>query len=543
MSELGLPWWKSAVLYQIYPRSFMDSNGDGIGDLAGITARLPYVADLGATAIWISPFFKSPMEDFGYDVSDHRAVDPLFGSLDDFDSLIAKAHDLGLKVLIDVVLSHVSEQHPWFESARQGKGSDYEDCFVWAEPGPDGGPPNNWLSVFGGPAWTFEPNRGQYYLHNFLASQPDLNFHHKPVADEALSVVEFWLERGVDGFRLDTVNFYFHDEGLRNNPPATFIDTASVNADNPYGHFEHVYDKNRPEVPAFLERLRELLDGYGERIALGEVGEGAAKAVAIMSEYQAPGRLHLSYAFDLLSDTFTAEHFRAFIENDERIGGGLWRCVSFSNHDVARSGSRFSPGAEVSPDVVYLSNALLLSLRGTPCMYEGEELGLPEAEIPYERLQDPYGKNFWPEFKGRDGCRTPVPWDDSRGAGFTDDTAEPWLPIPNSHRALSVKNQQGDAASTLERTRTLLALRKAQPAFTSDSLQLLEAPAGVLMFERGDDEERLLFIFNLTAQEQCIALPTNWSKLTSLLCSAGRSGYDGGSTKMYLPWSFEVFER
>ena len=231
------PWWKTAVLYQIYPRSYQDSNGDGVGDLQGITARLPYIAELGATAIWISPFFESPMEDFGYDVTDHRAVDPLFGTVDDFETLVQRAHELGLKVLIDVVLSHVSDQHPWFAEARQKPGSRYEDCFVWAEPAADGGPPNNWLSVFGGPAWTFEPNRGQYYLHNFLSSQPDLNFHHEPVAEEALSVVKFWLDRGVDGFRLDTVNFYFHDKELRDNPPASFIDTASVNADNPYGHF------------------------------------------------------------------------------------------------------------------------------------------------------------------------------------------------------------------------------------------------------------------------------------------------------------------
>jgi alpha-glucosidase len=542
-TALNHPWWKTAVIYQVYPRSYQDSSGDGVGDLAGITERLPYIADLGATAIWISPFFKSPMEDFGYDVTDHCAVDPLFGTIEDFERLITRAHELGLKILIDLVLSHVSEQHAWFESARQHIGAEWEECFVWASPAEDGGPPNNWLSVFGGPAWTFEPRRGQYYLHNFLTSQPDLNFHHPRVQEDALSIVKFWLERGVDGFRLDTVNFYFHDQELRDNPKAAYIDTDSVNADNPYGHFEHVYDKNRPEVPAFLERLRTLLDSYGERIALGEVGAGAGKAIQIMAEYQAPDRLHLSYAFDLLSDTFTAEHFRRFIHNDASVGGGFWRCVSFSNHDVMRTASRFGQNEATRSQVVHLSNALLLSLRGTPCIYQGEELGLTEVDIPFELLQDPYGKNFWPEFKGRDGCRTPMPWTSAQNADFTADDVKPWLPIPVEHRRVSVQTQQDDPSSALEKTKALIALRHRLPGFVSEITMLRDSPKDMLVFERGAGSDALLFVFNLSPEEISFDIPDAWVSGSLLLSSVAGTRYSAGSSNVFTPWSFQIWER
>ena len=534
-------WWKTAVLYQIYPRSFQDSNGDGVGDLRGIFDRLPYIADLGFTAIWISPFFESPMQDFGYDVSNHRAIDPLFGSLDDFDALVERAHAVGLQVLIDLVLSHVSDQHAWFSASREARGAAYEECFVWADPAPDGGPPNNWLSVFGGPAWTFEPARNQYYLHNFLSSQPDLNYHNEVVQAEALDIAKFWLDRGVDGFRIDTVNFLFHDRQLRDNPKASKVDTESVTADNPYGHYEHVYDKNRPEVPLFLERFRGVLNRYGQKLALGEVGEGAEKAVKIMKSYQAPGRLHLSYTFDLLSDVFTAAHFRDFIINDVTVGGDLWRCLAFSNHDVMRSASRFSDASSTRVQIAKLSTALLLSLRGTPCVYQGEELGLTEADIPYERLQDPYGKHFWPEFKGRDGCRTPMPWNTDAEAGFTDEAVVPWLPIPAEHVATSVTAQCDDPDSPLAHIRHFLHVRRECGAFTSERMHLLDGPDGLLVFERGSGASSILCVFNLSAETLAYVLPTQWVD-SIILLSAGSVMRDGTHERStYAPWSYAIW--
>ncbi|MEO1960970.1 MAG: alpha-amylase family glycosyl hydrolase, partial [Paracoccus sp. (in: a-proteobacteria)] len=282
-------WWRDAVIYQIYPRSFQDDDGDGIGDLKGIARRLGHVADLGADAIWLSPIFTSPMKDMGYDVSDYTGIDPLFGTIADFDALVARAHDLGLKVIIDQVLSHTSDKHPWFEQSRQDRGNPRADWYVWAEPNPDGTPPSNWPSVFGGPAWEWEPRRRQYYLHNFLIQQPDLNFHHRPVQDALLDTMRFWLERGVDGFRLDTVNYYFHDDRLRDNPPNPDHDGPET-----YGYQRHIYSKNRPDNIAFLKRMRALTDEYDGRMMVGEVGDGGQTAIDIMAEYTAGNdRLHM----------------------------------------------------------------------------------------------------------------------------------------------------------------------------------------------------------------------------------------------------------
>ena len=286
--NLSTPWWKRGVIYQIYPRSFQDAGDDGVGDLKGITQRLDYVQSLGVSAIWISPFFLSPMKDFGYDVEDHRSIDPLFGTIQDFDLLITEAHRRGIRVLIDLVLSHTSDRHPWFIAARETQQSGLGDCYVWADPSEDGGPPNNWLSVFGGPAWTFEPRRNQYYLHNFLATQPDLNFHSEQVQQEALAIARWWLERGVDGFRLDTVNFYFHDQALRDNPRAARPDDHVVPTENPYSELDHRFDKNQPQVSGFLDKLGALLDEFPETIALGEIGAAKDKAMDLMREYDHP---------------------------------------------------------------------------------------------------------------------------------------------------------------------------------------------------------------------------------------------------------------
>ncbi|GLH73277.1 putative alpha-glucosidase [Geothrix limicola] len=493
-------WWRGASIYQIYPRSFQDTNGDGVGDLPGITRHLPYVADLGVDAIWISPFFTSPMKDFGYDVSNYRDVDPTFGTLGDFDHLVAEAHRLGLKVLIDQVLSHSSDQHAWFKESRTSRTNAKADWYVWAEARPDGTPPNNWQSVFGGSAWSWEPRRRQYYLHNFLESQPDLNFHHEPVQDQLLEEVRFWMERGVDGFRFDACNFHFHDKLLRNNPSAKpgQVELTSVREGNPYGLQIHRYDKSRPENLGFLKRLRSLIDEYGA-MSVGEVGDEGA--LATMAEYTADGdKLHMAYGFSLFTEEFTAARIRGVVQEYEkriRRGGG-WGCWSLSNHDCVRVVTRWGKGVD-DPALAKLLLAMLGSLRGSFCIYQGEELGLPEAEVPFDRLIDPYGRAFWPDYKGRDGCRTPMPWtDEAPRGGFSE--VEPWLPMSPDHLRRSVVRQSADPASVLRFYRQFLAWRKGSEALCRGSIRFDVTPEPLLLLRRQAGSERVLAAFNLSAE-------------------------------------------
>ncbi|MEM6896312.1 MAG: alpha-amylase family glycosyl hydrolase, partial [Pseudomonadota bacterium] len=357
-------WWRGAAIYQIYPRSFQDASGDGIGDLAGITQRLPHVASLGVDAIWLSPFFTSPMADMGYDVADYRDVDPLFGTLADFDTLLARAHALGLKVIIDQVLSHSSDQHAWFRESRQSRDNPRADWYVWADPKPDGSPPNNWPSVFGGPAWEWEPRRKQYYLHNFLIEQPDLNFWNPDVQDAMLGEVRFWLDRGVDGFRLDVGNYYFHDAGLRDNPPAP--EEVRAAASETYTFQDHLYSKNQPETLGFMERLRALTDSYPDRAIVAEIGESGPKAVDLMAEYTAgKKRLHMAYSFEMLGPNYTSGHFRRTIERFQSAAPDGWPCWSFSNHDVVRHVSRWAEATEDPDALTRQAIALLTSLEGS----------------------------------------------------------------------------------------------------------------------------------------------------------------------------------
>ncbi|MCA1243355.1 alpha-glucosidase family protein [Stappia stellulata] len=498
-------WWRSAVIYQIYPRSFYDTDGNGIGDLAGITAKLDHVESLGVDAIWISPFYPSPMDDFGYDVSNFTDVDPIFGTLEDFDRLIAAAHDRGLKVIIDLVISHTSDRHPWFQQSRASRDNARADWFVWADPRADGTPPNNWLSIFGGSAWAWDSRRRQYYLHNFLASQPDLNFHNVEVQDAVLDAARFWLERGVDGFRLDTVNFYFHDPKLRDNPPLPPGKPISgVERSNPYSYQDHIHDKTQPENLAFLERLRALTDSYPHATMVGEIGSDHDPFGTTAAYTQADKRLHMAYGFDLLTTDSSAAHIRRTVRAMEAGIGSGWPSWAVSNHDVPRVATRWGgmhPPEAFAPLIV----ALVTSLRGTPCLYQGEELGLKEAEVAFEHLQDPYGKEFWPEFRGRDGCRTPMPWDDEAPhTGFSQVSA--WLPIPDDHRARSVKRQEADPASPLHRTRRFLAWRRKQPELLAGDITLLDTDEPVLAFLRVLDGRELLCAFNLGDTEACVRL-------------------------------------
>ena len=488
-------WWRGAVIYQIYPRSFLDTNGDGVGDLPGILAKLDYIASLGVDAIWISPFFTSPMADFGYDIADFRGVDPLFGTLADFDRVLDKAHALGLKVMIDQVLSHCSVAHPWFAESRQNRDNPKADWFVWADAKPDGTPPNNWLSLFGGVAWTWEPRRGQYYLHNFLTSQPDLNFHNPQVRAAQLENLKFWLDRGVDGFRLDSINFPFHDAQLRDNPakPAELRTGRGFSADNPYAFQYHLYNNTQPENLGLLEDVRALLNRYPDAGALGEIS--SEDSLATTAEYCTPTRLHMGYSFELLTEDSSANYIRSTVEALEAKLTEGWPCWAISNHDVQRAVTRWG-GPHADDALAKQLIALVCSLRGSVCLYQGEELGLPEAEVPFEALQDPYGKAFWPNFKGRDGCRTPMPWNSSTDAGFS--SAAAWLPVPEAHRLRSVAAQEAAPTSVLHAARAFLQWRKTQPALVEGSIGFLTTPANVLAFVRESDSQRLLVTFNVS---------------------------------------------
>lgn len=500
------PWWRGAVIYQVYPRSLMDSNADGIGDLPGIMSKLDYIASLGVDAIWISPFFQSPMKDFGYDISDYRAVDPIFGSLDDFDRLIERAHALGIKIIIDQVLSHTSDQHAWFVQSRESRDNEKADWYVWADPSADGTPPNNWLSIFGGSAWEWEPRRGQYYLHNFLKSQPDLNFHCAEVRAQILQEVEFWLKRGVDGLRLDAINFCFHDKALRANPfkPAAERKGRGFKEDNPYAFQYHIYDNTRPENLAFLESLRALMDKYPGSVTLGEIS--SEDSLKTMAEYTAGNkRLHMAYSFELLVDQCSARYIRQTVETLEKHLAEGWPCWSVGNHDVRRVISRWG-NAKLADQQAKLLNALLLSLRGSVCTYQGEELGLTEANIEQHQLQDPYGITFWPMFKGRDGCRTPMPWEEfSLNAGFSE-APKTWLPVPAEHHAKAVDVQEKNTQSVLNAYRCFMRWRKEQKALRLGSIAFLPAPETCLMLVREYQGEKCLALFNLSGQLASVSL-------------------------------------
>ena len=502
-------WWRGAVIYQIYPRSYQDSNNDGIGDLAGIIHRLDHIASLGVDAIWISPFFTSPMLDFGYDVSDYRDVDPMFGTLGDFDALVDRAHELGIRVMIDLVLSHTSDQHPWFKESRASRDNARADWYVWADPKPDGTPPNNWLSIFGGSAWEWDGQRMQYYLHNFLREQPDLNFHNPDVQDALLGVVRYWLERGVDGFRLDTVNFYVHDKELRDNPAlaANEINDSTAPAVNPYNFQNHLYDKTRPENLEFLKKFRAVCDEFDAITSVGEVGEGQ-RGAETQAEYTAgDDRLHMCYDFALLSNTLPSgsrivDVLTTFERAGEAAGGGGWACWAYSNHDVARHASRW----DLSEDARKAYAALLMSIRGTVCLYQGEELGLTEAYVAFEDLQDPYGKRFWPRFRGRDGCRTPMPWNhDKTNGGFTG--GKPWLPVAVEHVERAVDLQEADENSTLNFYRNMLGFRSAHRAMLKGDFQTIEVEQDYLSFIREADGERIFCAFNLSEEDREVKWP------------------------------------
>jgi alpha-glucosidase len=492
----GREWWRGAAIYQIYPRSFADSNGDGIGDLPGITARLEHIASLGVDAIWLSPFFQSPMKDFGYDVSDYCAVDPIFGTLADFDRLVERAHRLRLRVIIDQVFSHTSEQHPWFQESRSSRVNPRADWYVWADAKPDGSPPSNWQSVFGGPAWAWDARRGQYYLHNFLPEQPDLNVHNPAVQDALLECGRFWLERGVDGFRIDAIDYAMHDPSLTDNPPAT--PNGKVRT-RPIDFQEARYNKSHADIVKFIERIRALADSYGERFTVAEVGgEGGEPAMKLFTAGER--RFHTAYGFNFLyAESFSPPLIRSVLESWPAEGLAGWPSWAFSNHDAPRVVSRWAAPADRGL-AAHLAMLLLVSLRGNIFLYQGEELGLPQARIDFKDLRDPEAIANWPLTLGRDGARTPIPWAATElHGGFS--SAPPWLPIPPEHLALAVDLQEQDTSSTLTLTRRLLALRNRSGALRMGSLRILESSDSTLVLERKAADEQLLCAFNFGPNE------------------------------------------
>lgn len=500
-------WWRSAVIYQIYPRSFADSNGDGIGDLPGILPKLDYVAKLGVDAIWISPFFKSPMKDFGYDISDYRAVDPIFGTLDDFKAVLAAAHDRNLKVLIDQVWNHTSDEHPWFVESRESRDNPKADWYVWVDAKPDGTPPNNWLSTFGGSAWTWEPQRQQYYLHNFLTSQPDLNWYNPAVVDAILDTARFWLDMGVDGFRLDVVNFFTYDRSLKDNPLRS-PDTprpAGASANDPFFSQINLYNFCQPDTLDLLKPIRDLMDGYGAT-TLAEISS-AEDALQVSSEYvNGPDRLHTAYNSSLMTDEpLTAQRVEALIRRVESLFDDGVICWTAGTHDFPRLKNRWSkyqPSSEFLQEAFdHMFAALIVSLRGNCCIYQGDELGLTQADIPHHKMKDPFGIQGYPHVLGRDGSRTPMPWlKEAPEAGFTE-AAESWLPIPDDHRAYAVDVQEADPDSLLQKYRRLIHWRKQQPALIRGELHLVKLTEERMVgFVRSCDQQRLLCLFNLSPE-------------------------------------------
>jgi alpha-glucosidase len=485
------PWWESAVIYQIYPRSFQDSDGDGIGDLNGITQRVPYLVDLGIDAIWISPVFRSPMKDFGYDISDYTDIDPIFGTLADFERLIAEAHARGIKVILDFVPNHSSDQHAWFVESRGSQNNPKRDWYIWRDPAPDGGPPSNWLSEFGGSAWEFDAATGQYYYHAFLNSQPDLNWRNPDVVEAMCEVLRFWLRKGVDGFRVDVIWHLIKDAQFRDNPP---------NPDHHEGRPPNealvpLYTTDLPEVHEVIATLRRTVDEFPDRLLIGEIYLPVERLVAYYG-HDLYG-VHLPFNFALLNVRWDAKCIQSLIaEYEGALPQGGWPNWVLGNHDRPRIAGRVGPGQAA------VAAMLLLTLRGTPTIYYGDELGIPQVEIPRDRVRDPFERNVPGIGVGRDGCRTPMQWDASDNAGFS--TADPWLPLADGWWSNNAADLRGDPRSILNLYRRLLRLRKETPALSVGSYGSYALDDNLLVYCREFDDTRLLVALNLTDRPQSL---------------------------------------
>jgi alpha-glucosidase len=489
-------WWRDGVIYQIYPRSFADSNGDGVGDLPGIISKLDYLQWLGVDAIWLSPINPSPMADFGYDVSNYHDIDPIFGSLADFDRLVSETHARGIRLVLDMVMNHTSDQHPWFIESRSSRDNPKRDWYIWRDP-KNGREPNNWESVFGGKAWQFDERTGQYYLHLFVPQQPDLNWRNPQVKEALFGECAFWLDRGVDGFRLDVAHMFVKAEGLPDNPRKFGW--------RGYDRQDHSNHINQPETHAIWKEFRQLLNRYDQRMAVGEVEPTGAEG------YYGSGddELHLVFNFAMLHQRrWEAQAFRAVAQAwYDKLPNGAWPCWVLNNHDNKRSISRYAAGEQTVPRAK-VAATMLLTLRGTPFLYYGEELGLPEGKIPRAEIVDPPGRKYWPIYKGRDGCRTPMPWDATTNAGFS--TGKPWLRVNPDYAGVNVESERRDPNSLLNFYRQVLALRRASPALQRGSYRALDQARDVFAYERATADQRLLVALNFSSRPATIDIEGAW---------------------------------
>jgi alpha-glucosidase len=466
-------WWQAGIVYQVYPRSFQDSNCDGVGDLRGITARLDYLVELGVDAVWISPIYPSPMVDFGYDVSNYTDIAPIFGTLADFDALVAAAHERGLKVVLDFVPNHTSDQHPWFNESRASRDSAKRDWYIWRDGKPNGSVPNNWVGEFGGPAWTFDETTKQYYYHAFLKEQPDLNWRNKDVRDAMLAVLKFWLDRGVDGFRVDAVHHLIEAEHLKDNP----LNPDWCEGQSPARRLARLYSLDQQETHDCIAEMRALADAYDDRVLIGEASLPIDQLMAYYGK-EAPG-FHLPFNFHLIKSPWDPQVIAALIEQYESaLSGGVerWPNWVLGNHDRSRVASR------VGPEQARVAAMLLLTLRGTPTIYQGEEIGMMDVAIPTQAVRDPWEKNVPGLGLGRDPERTPMQWDQSDGAGFT--SGEPWLPLSADHKTANVATQREEPGSMFILYRQLIALRRREPALSIGAHVIAEAIGDVLTYRR-----------------------------------------------------------
>ncbi|MGZ8263644.1 MAG: alpha-amylase family glycosyl hydrolase [Burkholderiales bacterium] len=487
-------WWQRGIIYQVYPRSFQDSNGDGIGDLPGITHRLDYLRWLGIDALWISPIYPSPMKDFGYDVLDYCGIDPAFGTLQDFEQMVYEAHGRGLKVIFDFVPNHTSDQHPWFLESRSSKDNPKRDWYIWRDPAPDGAPPNNWLSNFGGSGWQFDEKTGQYYYHAFLPEQPDLNWRNPEVVQAMLAVLRFWLDRGVDGFRVDVIWHLIKDAEFRNNPrnPTWTPDG------NPYHELLPIYTSDRPEVHDIITQMRRLFDEYEERVLIGEIYLPVERLVQYYGRDMSGA--HLPFNFQLLLAPWDARHIEQLIQEYEtQLPAEGWPNWVLGNHDNHRIASR------VGPAQARIAAMLLLTLRGTPTLYYGDEIGMCDVDIPHDRVQDPFEKNVPGKGLGRDPERTPMQWHAGRAAGFS--TGEPWLPIAHDYVKVNVHEQRESPDSILVLYRRLIVLRRGEPALEVGRFEPCPAAQDVLAYFRygREGEASFLIVLNLGSRPQVLA--------------------------------------
>lgn len=521
----NIEWWRGAVIYQIYPRSFMDANDDGIGDLAGIASKMDYIASLNVDAIWISPFFKSPMKDFGYDISDYRDVDPQFGTLDDFRTLLDEAHKRGLKVLLDQVWSHTSDQHIWFTESRQDHTNEKQDWYIWCDPKPDGTVPNNWLSLFGGPAWTWDTRRQQYYLHHFLKEQPALNLYNPAVREEIKNTARFWFDMGVDGFRLDVINCAINHPDLLDNPPRDIHDGAPLDlaASNPLSrqHRIHGYAYLGDETFTWLNELRSVADEYEGRFYMGEIGgdKGGDRACEFIKTNK---RLHSAYSFSMTGKTLTKDLITNAVNTIESNIEDGWMTMAVGNHDNPRYASSY-PKDGVNRDYTLMGMALLHTLRGSVCLYQGEELGLPSAKLTFEELRDPYDITMYPNHMQRDEGRTPLPWKkNSANIGFSA-ANETWIKCDRAHAELAIDQQDTDPNSILNMYRVFLSWRKSQTPLIYGDIEILENDGNTLAFHRHHNNETMLCVFNMQDSDTDYKLPQGTYNLDAISRNASQS--------------------